>query len=87
MYPFRATNPHDNDSWETIQAIKTRILHIWDGALPPVRICCIKFAQRVVLAQTMSNGGEQKVCHSLSHDAECLLSLGYSIRDSTYHCR
>ncbi|KAB5530441.1 hypothetical protein GE09DRAFT_391788 [Coniochaeta sp. 2T2.1] len=55
-----AGNAHDRDSWESIQAIKSRILRIWEGAPPPVRICCIKFAQRVVLAQTMSNGTDSK---------------------------
>ena len=58
---FRAGNAHDRDSWESIQAIKSRILRIWEGAPPPVRICCIKFAQRVVLAQTMSNGMDSNV--------------------------
>lgn len=33
-------------------AIKQRILRIWDDAAPAVKLCCIKFAQRVVLAQT-----------------------------------
>lgn len=33
-------------------AIKLRILRIWDTAVTGVRICCIKFAQRVVLVQT-----------------------------------
>jgi symplekin len=44
-----------------MSAIKSRILRIWDGAPAPVRLSCIKFAQRVVLAQTASNGMEQKV--------------------------
>jgi len=42
-------------------AIKSTILRVWDDAPPPVKICCVKFAQRVVLAQTTSNGMEQKV--------------------------
>lgn len=33
-------------------AIKQRILQIWDGAASSVKLCCIKFAQRVILAQT-----------------------------------
>lgn len=57
---YRAGNAHDRDSWESIQAIKSQILRIWEGAPPPVRICCIKFAQRVVLAQTASNGMDSK---------------------------
>lgn len=34
---------------------------MWDEASAPVRLSCIKFAQRVVLAQTASNGMEAKV--------------------------
>lgn len=33
-------------------AIKQKILRLWDGAASSVKLCCIKFAQRVVLAQT-----------------------------------
>jgi symplekin len=44
-----------------MSAIKSRILQIWDGAPVPVKLSCVKFAQRVVLAQTVSNGMEQKV--------------------------
>ena len=42
-------------------AIKQRILRIWDTASPSVRICCIKFAQRVVLAQSVASGAEPRV--------------------------
>ncbi|KAH8674742.1 hypothetical protein BGZ60DRAFT_468955 [Tricladium varicosporioides] len=56
IYPliFRwiINNSYDRDSWERITAIKSRILRIWDTAVSGVRICCIKFAQRVVLVQT-----------------------------------
>ncbi|KAK4042204.1 hypothetical protein C8A01DRAFT_44727 [Parachaetomium inaequale] len=53
-------NSYHTESWEQMSAIKSRILRIWDGAPTPVRLSCIKFAQRVVLAQTASNGMEQK---------------------------
>lgn len=42
-------------------AIKSRILRIWENAPPTIRICCIKFAQRVVLAQTSSANPEPRV--------------------------
>jgi symplekin len=42
-------------------AIKSRILRIWDGAPPGVRICCIKFAQRVVLVQTKGPDADPRV--------------------------
>ncbi|KAL2263440.1 hypothetical protein VTK26DRAFT_6738 [Humicola hyalothermophila] len=53
-------NSYHTESWEQMSAIKSRILSIWDGAPAPVKLSCIKFAQRVVLAQTASNGMEQK---------------------------
>ncbi|KAH6723347.1 hypothetical protein DL95DRAFT_177783 [Leptodontidium sp. 2 PMI_412] len=56
IYPlvFRwiINNSYDTATWERMLAIKSRILRIWDSAAPGVRICCIKFAQRVVLVQT-----------------------------------
>jgi symplekin len=42
-------------------AIKSRILRIWDTAAAGVRICCIKFAQRVVLVQTVGPEADSKV--------------------------
>lgn len=54
-------NSYHVESWEHISAIKSSILRMWDNAVTPVKICCIKFVQRVVLAQTASNGMEQKV--------------------------
>lgn len=57
----RIYNSYHTESWEQMTAIKSRILQMWDGAPAPVKISCIKFAQRVVLAQTVSNGMEQKV--------------------------
>lgn len=42
-------------------AIKSRILRIWDSASTGVRICCIKFAQRVVLVQTAGPDADPKV--------------------------
>ncbi|KAI9824256.1 MAG: hypothetical protein M1832_002063 [Thelocarpon impressellum] len=45
-------NPSDTAAWETMTAIKSKILKIWDTSAAGVRICCIKFVQRVVHAQT-----------------------------------
>lgn len=53
-------NAYDTTTWKQMTAIKTRILRIWDNAPPTVRICCIKFAQRVVLAQTPSLNPEPR---------------------------
>jgi hypothetical protein len=45
-------------------AIKTRILRVWDNSPVTVQVCCVKFAQRVVLAQTASINPEPRVCVS-----------------------
>lgn len=56
IYPhvFRwiINNAYDIPTWERMLAIKSRILRIWETSTPGVRVCCIKFAQRVVLVQT-----------------------------------
>lgn len=39
--------------------IKQKILRIWDDAASAVKLCCVKFAQRVVLAQTTATSLEK----------------------------
>ncbi|CAK7216793.1 hypothetical protein SBRCBS47491_002948 [Sporothrix bragantina] len=58
-------NSYDTDTWERISAIKSRILRLWESPSPSVQICCIKFAQRVVLAQTHAANPEQRHRDSL----------------------
>ncbi|KAK3355083.1 hypothetical protein B0H65DRAFT_416918 [Neurospora tetraspora] len=53
-------NAYHPAAWEAMSAIKSKILSVWEGALTPVKLCCIKFVQRVILAQTASNGTEPK---------------------------
>lgn len=57
----RINNSYDTITWERIISIKQRILQIWDHAVPSVRICCVKFVQRVVLAQSVASGAEPRV--------------------------
>lgn len=61
--PFCASinNAYDTPTWETMVAIKSRILRIWDTSATGVRICCIKFAQRVVLVQTSGPDADARV--------------------------
>lgn len=47
-----ATNPTDASSWHLMSGIKSNILKRFDIASIGVRICCIRFAQRVVQVQT-----------------------------------
>ncbi|RYP49961.1 hypothetical protein DL768_004396 [Monosporascus sp. mg162] len=53
-------NSYDATTWACMTAIKTRILQIWDTAPLTIRICCVKFAQRIVLAQTASVNPEPR---------------------------
>ncbi|KAK4988141.1 hypothetical protein LTR50_004163 [Elasticomyces elasticus] len=59
IYPlvFRhiIANPHDVPTWQKMAAIKSSILRRMDTAPPGVRICCIKFVQRVVQTQTLGS--------------------------------
>uniref|UniRef100_A0A093VGN7 mRNA cleavage and polyadenylation specificity factor complex subunit pta1 n=1 Tax=Talaromyces marneffei PM1 TaxID=1077442 RepID=A0A093VGN7_TALMA len=56
LYPFvfRHIIHHPNDTamWDQITAIKHNILQRMDTAPHPVRVCCIKFVQKVVHTQT-----------------------------------
>src|ERR1700738_337268 len=52
-------NSYDSETWDQMTAIKSRIFRIWDTAPPGIRMCCIKFAQRVVLCQT--NGFDSEI--------------------------
>ncbi|GAB7357064.1 hypothetical protein MBLNU459_g7881t1 [Dothideomycetes sp. NU459] len=56
IYPFVfrhiITTPNDSQAWQTMAAIKSAILRRMDSAPPGVRICCVKFVQRVVQVQT-----------------------------------
>jgi len=49
---YRCTNRNDADTWNKMIAIKSKILSLWDVAPTGVRICCIKFVQRVILVQS-----------------------------------
>ncbi|PYH99499.1 mRNA cleavage and polyadenylation specificity factor complex subunit [Aspergillus ellipticus CBS 707.79] len=56
LYPlvFRhiINHPEDGAAWENMTALKQEILRRWDDFPFAVKICCIKFVQRVVQVQT-----------------------------------
>lgn len=54
-------NGYDTTTWERMVGIKQKVFQIWDKAPPTLRICCIKFAQRVILAQSVASGAEPRV--------------------------
>ncbi|CRG92164.1 mRNA cleavage and polyadenylation specificity factor complex subunit pta1 [Talaromyces islandicus] len=45
-------HPQDKTTWEQMTAVKHNILSRMDSAPHPVRVCCIKFVQKVVHIQT-----------------------------------
>lgn len=56
---YRIHNPYERSPWDNMITIKQKILRIWDDATSAVRLCCVKFAQRVVLAQTTAISAEK----------------------------
>ncbi|KAF1832390.1 hypothetical protein BDW02DRAFT_530038 [Decorospora gaudefroyi] len=52
VYRHTVSDPNDAQNWQLMAAIKSNILRRMDAAAPGVRICCVKFLQQVVLAQT-----------------------------------
>jgi len=45
-------NPHDTETWQKMVAIKSNILKRMDASPAGVKVCCIKFVQRIVQVQT-----------------------------------
>ncbi|KAL7270748.1 hypothetical protein RUND412_006537 [Rhizina undulata] len=56
IYPliFRhiCQNREDAATWGKMDTLKAKILRLWDTAPAGVRVCCIKFVQRVILVQS-----------------------------------
>ncbi|KAF9633714.1 Armadillo-like helical protein [Lasiodiplodia theobromae] len=52
LFRYIISSPHDSGNWQKMAQIKSNILRRMDTAPPGVRICCIKFVQRVVQTQT-----------------------------------
>ncbi|KAL9127207.1 MAG: hypothetical protein Q9217_003863 [Psora testacea] len=52
VFKYIIANPSDVPVWNNMAAIKSNILRRWDSATMGVKICCIKFVQKVVQVQT-----------------------------------
>ncbi|KAL9100605.1 MAG: hypothetical protein Q9163_004042 [Psora crenata] len=52
VFKYIIANPSDVPVWNNMAAIKSNILKRWDSATIGVKICCIKFVQKVVQVQT-----------------------------------
>ncbi|CCG81695.1 Putative uncharacterized protein [Taphrina deformans PYCC 5710] len=59
IYPivFRhvANNPQSMKLWKNLSDLKSAILRFWDAEGEGLRICCVKFAQRVITAQSLGS--------------------------------
>ncbi|KAL9039370.1 MAG: hypothetical protein Q9214_004906 [Letrouitia sp. 1 TL-2023] len=52
IFRYIISNPYNSPVWERMVAIKMNILQRWDTAAAGIRVCCIKFVQRIVQVQT-----------------------------------
>ncbi|KAI4269787.1 MAG: hypothetical protein L6R38_007337 [Xanthoria sp. 2 TBL-2021] len=52
VFRYIISNQHDSATWDRMTAIKSNVFRRWDTASGGIRICCIKFVQRVVQVQT-----------------------------------
>ncbi|CUS08643.1 unnamed protein product [Tuber aestivum] len=56
VYPliFRhiCNNREDAATWKKMDVLKSKILNLWDTGPTGVRLCCVKFVQRVILVQS-----------------------------------
>jgi hypothetical protein len=57
-------NANDGSLWEHMTNIKRSILKKWDVAVVPMKVCCIKFAQKVVQVQTPGPIADPRVSFS-----------------------
>ncbi|KAL8909973.1 MAG: hypothetical protein Q9171_004706 [Xanthocarpia ochracea] len=52
VFRYTISNQHDSATWDRMAAIKSNVFRRWDTASSGIRVCCIKFVQRVVQVQT-----------------------------------
>ncbi|KAL8768693.1 MAG: hypothetical protein Q9209_005111 [Squamulea sp. 1 TL-2023] len=52
VFRYIISHQHDAATWDRMAAIKSNVFRRWDTASGGIRICCIKFVQRVVQVHT-----------------------------------
>jgi hypothetical protein len=65
-YANSLRNPDASSLWERMTSIKHSILSMWDTAPAPVKVCCIKFAQKVVHVQTPGPIADPRVSNAVN---------------------
>lgn len=58
---FSISNPTDSQTWGAMAAIKSSILRRMDKEPSGVKVCCVKFIQRVVQVQTPGQIADPRV--------------------------
>ncbi|ORY81893.1 hypothetical protein BCR37DRAFT_379792 [Protomyces lactucae-debilis] len=51
LFRHVALHPQASEIWKRTSALKSAIMGYWDGAHEGLRVCCFKFAQRVIATQ------------------------------------
>ncbi|RPB02356.1 hypothetical protein L873DRAFT_1826757 [Choiromyces venosus 120613-1] len=52
IFRYICNNREDAATWKKMDVLKSKILNLWDTGPVGVRLCCIKFVQRVILVQS-----------------------------------
>ncbi|KAG0130974.1 hypothetical protein HOY82DRAFT_353650 [Tuber indicum] len=52
IFRYICNNREDAATWKKMDVLKSKILSLWDTGPVGVRLCCIKFVQRVILVQS-----------------------------------
>ena len=73
--PSSALHPDQAPVWQTMMAIKFNILGRMDSAPIAIKICCIKFLQKLVQVQTPGVIADPRVRMPVSHNAIDLTNL------------
>lgn len=59
---FSIAHTDDTVQWQDMNAIKLNILQRMDVSPTPVKMCCVKFVQKVVQVQTPGQIADPRVC-------------------------
>ena len=64
MLAISVSAPKDETTWQLLSLIKSNILKRLDSAPAGVKICCVRFIQRVVYTQTPGLIADPRVSHA-----------------------
>ena len=73
--------PKDKLTWQTLSQIKSNILKRLDDAPAGVKICCVRFVQRVVYTQTPGLIADPRVSYAKAATLVFSSTLNSSLSD------